>query len=161
MTGQAVGDVWFIHLRVVSGKTQRVERARVLLERMEIRQSDGSFAEHAIPAPMDFVWTPSELNELLPDFVGEKVFDFVTLQQRAEEVSLRPCVRVRYASVDPRLNHDATVRYHIRVEAANARNTARAFVDVKWDGVWTDDPARLASRLSVSAPKHGTSDNTP
>jgi hypothetical protein len=148
LINQPPNQIYYYHLRVVNRRHwRRPENCRVLLKAMSRRGPNGIFQPIQMPVPLQFIWSPENIEPSAITIPDRHSLDF-------------GCVRQGNVRFEPRLYwtpnnftgfvgaHEA-IRYSLQIVSDAYTSKTYQVFEVAFDGVWDAVPAQMQTHLTI------------
>ena len=138
---------YFFHLKIRNRRLwSPAKDVRVLLQRIARRRPDLSFITEPLVYPLPFAWTPSELGDFVRTIFDSETCDLGFLDQNGKPFALS--TRFAPNNVQSYVAAGSAIRVEIVASGQNATSKP-LFLEIAWDGIWTDDRDDMQKHLVV------------
>ena len=141
--------LWYCHLIVRNRRPWCPARnCRVLLRAASRRGPDGRYDKPIqLYSVLQFMWSFPSFTPLTPMVVRNQPADLGVLGKDADAFRPLPYFAPAYFNGD--VAKDQSILYEVEVEAENFVPTDPVFIEVSWDGQWSEDPEEMRKHLRV------------
>jgi len=138
--------VRYYHLRVVNGrKGSPAQHVRVLLAKIFQSAADGTWADQSFSGPLQLTWQFPQAHPQYPLIGPDDISDLGCII-KGKQFSITPYI------VPNNFNGYVGPNQRIKVEiiaVADNGQSKPVFIEIAWDGNWSDDPAEMGRHLVV------------
>jgi hypothetical protein len=108
---------------------------------------DNRFHEDPVPFPLPLAWSFHPASPV--SVVKSRACDLGHISQRENcfRLEFLPCPTTPPGIV----RREDTIRLEIIADASNCRSSNALFLEIHWDGIWSDDPAAMEQHLRIKS----------
>ena len=147
--------VYYYHLKVVNESRLRPGKdCRTLLVGVARKGQDGSFTPELMPVPLQFQWAPAEFTPPQVTIARYQVLDLGRIMKPAlgqgPPPVFEPTLYTMPFDFKGLVRPGECVRYSLEIEADDYLSESPVVVEVSWKDGWSNDPAKMATNLTIS-----------
>jgi hypothetical protein len=140
----------YLYLKIANKRISSIAvKTRVLINRIEICNTGGTYKEHSISGPLPLYWQFSCVDPtyfpLLPSIGPKQTCDIGYIEEGSNFVITTPITLPEYKF---EVIANGKLRMELIAIAENAKSKP-IYIEIAWDGKWIDDPKEMGKHLTL------------